>query len=1339
MRNLFARVAVVCLLLAFPLLVVAQSGVASLTGSVTDKSGAVVPNASVTLKNNGTNQTQTATTNAAGQYTFSRVSPGNYTLTVKAPNFSTTSIPNLQVFVGQTASKNVTLELGQVSQVVEVQGEQAAELQTQDASVGGVITGDELRSSPNLGHDATGLVLLQPGAMPLSGQGENSGGQIMGARSDQNTFILDGGDITNSTDGLGSYAGRNNFGGSPHGAVPTPVDSIEEFRVVTNNNIGGFNRSTGAEVQMVTRQGTNNWHGNLYDYLISDKTNAESWSLKHSQYLATLAGKKPNPNPEWRDNRFGGSIGGPIIHDKTFFFINVESHHYLQGASITRYTPTQDARNGTLWYRATDGTYKSVSLLALDPLGIGLNQDVAKIWSTMALPNTTGGDLGLNTVGGTQNFGNFNAASNTVTNSESVVGRLDHQITQNWHFMGSYRYGVEDNSVNVQTLMTTSGYKPTAGRPTWGNFAVFGLNGQITQHLTNDLHLNFTRLYWAWATMGAPPQLPGLGGALQIRNESNTSAAVPYNIDTQNARSRLWDGKDYNIVDTVSWLKGNHMISVDGRFGWQRFYHQRNDKVTGGLAQPIYYSYYSSSGNNHIGGIPYPADIASSNKTNFATAYVSELGIVASATQVLDRNGSLAPNPPGTPIQARDIVDNWQVGFNDAWKLAPSLTLSYGLTWSVELPPYQPSGTTTMMVDTSNGNKVFTVDQFLGAKAAAFGSGQYYNPIIGFMPIQKTGRKYAFNPDYGNIGPRLAVAWNPGFSDGIMGRIFGDHKTVVRAGWTRNFDRLNGVDLVMTPALGIGFADLSACVNPDTTGACSAKSGTTTPTTAFRIGTNGNSVSIPGLAPITAPVIPGTNTGVPGANTSFSSVDWHIDPNRKVGSTDAITLSFQRELPRNSMVEVGFVGRISRALYEKVDLNAVPYMWKMGGQTFANAFDSLQKIMVANGGPPPATLAGGVANPAYAAYINALPAQPFFNAALSPSYCSGNYPGTGGTAYTSCTAAVVDNEGGYISERAPAYLFGDIEGNWAVGNGSVTQFGQETYVFDTTASRGQARYAGLYATFKKGGKNLSYQFNYTYSKSLDSYGFNQDIIDVMADAYDSQRMYGPSLFDRRHVFNGWVNVNLPFGRGQRWLNSGGIFDRVVGGWGISTIIQAGTGVPNQLYDGNICGAEFGGSMYSYADCASLLPVKGVPGGLHMSRNNNPTISNGWGTNSQAPTGDPANAGYPNAFGNIGGVFGTNTPGAAGSPFRYPLFSDLRAGNQTWFYGMGFRDIDVSLSKTTRITERVAMKFSADLVNAFNHPNMADPSTDISSPASFGVMTGTQGSPRYIQWGLRFDF
>jgi len=1278
MRSL-RSILCVCLLLAVPLLVVAQSDIGSVTGTVTDNSGAVVAKANVELKDNSTNRTITTTTNNAGQYTFARVQPGTYSLTVKAPNFSTGLIGNLQVSVGKTATANVTLQVGAVAQVVEVQAGAATELQTQDASVGAVITNQDLRAIPNLGRDATGLVLLQPGAMPTQSGDENSGGQIMGARSDQNVFMLDGGDISNSTDGLGSYAGRNAFSGVPHGAVPTPVDSLEEFRVVTNNNMGGFNRAAGAEVQMVTRRGTNTWHGALYEYMIQDNTNANRWDLNHAKV------KKP----EWRDNRFGGSIGGPIFKDKTWFFINVESRHFLQGNSVTKVTPTQSARNGQIGYLATDGTYKFIPIASIDPRAIGLNADVAKIWATMPLP--TAGQGG----GDHANFMSFVGSAPLTTNSESVVGRLDHQLTQNWHVMGSYRYGVEDNSTTNQTLMVANGFKPLGARPVWGNFAVGGLTGQITPNLTNDLHFNFTRLFWKWGTSGAKPQLSGLGGALQLRAESSTGAAVPYNIDTQQARQRLWNGKDYNLTDNLAWMKGHHLFQFTGRFGWQRFTHLRNDKVTGGMTDPIYYGVWSTSGSYNIAGIPFPADMASSYTTNFGEAYVAMLGIVSRATQVLTRDGSLKPLPAGTPILAKDIVDNWSVGFSDAWKISPSLTVSYGLTWSVELPPYSPSGTQTMEINAATG-QIFSVDQYQGNKAAALGSGQFFNPVIGFQPIKNTKRKYPFDPDYTNLGPRLAVAWNPAFgSDGIFGRLFGERKTVLRAGWTRAFDRLNGVDLVMTPALGVGFADLGICANPKIGGACGgAKSD---PTTAFRIGTDGNSISIPPLTPVTAPVIPGFVTG---ANAPFSALDWHIDPRRQVGSTDVLTLSVQRELPHNSLIEVGFVGRMSRDLYEKVDLNNVPYMFKMGGQTFAAAFDALQTALIA--GQTPAT-------------------QPFWEAALggpTSSYCTG---------FATCTAAVVAQEGSQIKRRDVSDTFSDLEGSWAIGNGYLTQFFNQGYVLDTTVSRGRGRYAGMYATLKKTGKNLSFQGNYTLSKSLDSYGWNQDIIDTMQDAYNPNRSYGPSLFDRRHVFNGWLNWTLPFGRGQRWATSG-FADKAFGGWSTSYVFTAGSGVPDMLYNSNSCGTEFGGSLYSYSDCSSLLAIKS--GSWNLSRHNSTSITSGWGQ-------DSIDSKYPNAFGNAGAIF--NGAGKAGSNFRYPLFSDTRAGNQNWLRGMGYWTFDVSISKTTHITERLTTKFSADLINAFNHPNMSDPSTDIADPTSFGVLTGTQNLPRYIQWGLRFDF
>jgi hypothetical protein len=1260
-------------LLAVPVWLQAQSDVGGVVGTVTDTSGAVISTAKVELRDLSTNQALTTTTNAAGQYSFSRVQPSTYKITVTAPNFSAGVVNNLRVSIGKTAMANVSLQVGTVSQVVEVQAGMANELQTQDASIGSVIGARELANMPNLNRDATTLVLLQPGAMPTQAGDENYGGQIAGARSDQNTFMVDGGDVTNNTDALGSYAGTNNFSGVPHGAIPTPVESLEEFRVVTNNNISGFNRSAGAEVQMVTRRGTNNWHGAVYDYGIWDEANANTWALNHSK----------TAKPEWRDNRFGGRLGGPVFKDKTFFFFNVESRHFLKGSTVSRWVPTAAARAGQIGYLATDGTYKTVDVKTLDPLGLGINNDVQQIWNSMPLPNASGGD-GVN-------FGTFVGSAPVSTNSEAAVVRVDHQISSNWHATASWRYGVEDNTTTNQALITSSKVQAYGKRPVFGNYLVGGLTGQITSHITNDFHFDFLRNYWQWGTRGDLPQLSGLGGALQLVNESVSSGVVPINVDTQQSRQRLWDGKDYNIIDNVSWMKGKHLFQIGGRFGWQRFLHLRNDKVTGGTTYPIYYSVWSSGTYNSIGGIPSPADMSSKFRTSYRTAYTAMLGMISQATQVLTRKGDLSPTTPGTWVTANSIVDNWQLSFSDAWRLTPSLTVSYGLTWGVQLPPYETGRRQTMEVDAATG-QIYSVDQYLGNKAAAALQGQSWNPVIGFMPISKTTRKYPFDPDYTNLGPRAAVAWNPSISrDSWLGRIFGDRKTVIRAGWTRAFDRVNGVDIVMTPALGVGFADLGICKAPLAAGGCAGAAGST-PTTAFRIGVNGNSLTIPGLSTLNPPVIPGTVTG---ANTPYSAVDWHIDPRRQTGSTDMFDLSIQRELPANTLIEVGFIGRISRDLYQKIDLNQIPYMYTMGGQSFAAAFDAVQKTLVANGTPA---------------------VQPFFEAALGgvgSTYCTG---------YSSCTAAVVANEGGNISVRDAFDTFNDLEGNWVSGNGTFIHFNDQVGTLDTTVSRGAAHYAGMFVSLRKSSSHgLSGMFNYTLSKSLDTYGFNQDIIDVMMDAYNAKRAYGLSNFDRRQVVNGTATWELPFGRGHRWASSG-ILDKIAGGWSTSYIFTAGTGVPEYIYSGNACGVEYGDGGY-YADCASLVPTKS--GSWNMSRHNTTTVSNGYGSQSTSQN-------YPNAFSNAGSF-------ASYDNFRLPYFSDTRRGNQNWMHGLGYWNLDFGLTKTTHITERLTTRFDLTMVNAFNHPNMSDPSTNIDSPATFGVLTGSANLPRYMQFGLRFDF
>src|SRR6266478_324774 len=278
----------------------------TVTGTVSDKSGASVPNAKVDLEDVDTKATSSVTTGSDGGYTFPSVRPGNYSITVSAKGFRQSVVTGVRVAVGKAATVNVTVELGAVTETVEVTAGTGAELQTINASVGNVLDSNMLANMPTLSRDATSLVLLQPmaipgfnGAVSGSGEGNTNGGTIAGARMDQNTFMLDGGDATSNMEGGGGY--NTGFQASPRAVVPTPVESLEEFRVQTNNAGVDFTRSLGAEVQMVTRRGTNEWHGAGYWYHQNDELNANDW----------FRNERRTENPEWRDNRYGGRLGGP--------------------------------------------------------------------------------------------------------------------------------------------------------------------------------------------------------------------------------------------------------------------------------------------------------------------------------------------------------------------------------------------------------------------------------------------------------------------------------------------------------------------------------------------------------------------------------------------------------------------------------------------------------------------------------------------------------------------------------------------------------------------------------------------------------------------------------------------------------------------------------------------------------------------------------------------------------------------------------------------------------------------------------------------------------------------
>ncbi|MGH9858994.1 MAG: carboxypeptidase regulatory-like domain-containing protein, partial [Candidatus Acidiferrales bacterium] len=277
---------------------------ASVSGTVTDQSGAVVPGAEVELLDTATNSTRKVTADENGVYRFVNVNPATYRVTATAQGFKKAVIQSMKIEVAKSYNQAFQLEVGDVASTVEVMAATSAEIQTTDATVGNAIGGTELLRLPTSNRSAASLLLLQPLVMPGRGVGIDVGGQVAGARSDQTTFLLDGGDSTSNTEGSGGY--NSGFDGTPLPMIPVPVDSIEEFRVGTTNPNATFGRSQGGQVAMITKRGTNDIHGSVYWYHQNDNLNANSWDNNR----AGIA------KPELKDNRYGFTLGGPLWKDK---------------------------------------------------------------------------------------------------------------------------------------------------------------------------------------------------------------------------------------------------------------------------------------------------------------------------------------------------------------------------------------------------------------------------------------------------------------------------------------------------------------------------------------------------------------------------------------------------------------------------------------------------------------------------------------------------------------------------------------------------------------------------------------------------------------------------------------------------------------------------------------------------------------------------------------------------------------------------------------------------------------------------------------------------------------
>jgi hypothetical protein len=1273
-------VRLVSFLAAFLLLasfVIAQTAAtATISGTVTDNSGAVIPGATVTLLDTATSSVRTQQTNSAGQYTFVGLPPGDYKLTVAMASFRQ-SVLSIKTEVAKAYTVNITMEVGEVTQSVEVSAA-GVELQTFDATVGNVIQGESMLRLPNINRSALVYYSLQPLVMPTyTGLGSNNAGQVAGARSDQTSFAVDGVDATDNIVGNG---GGPDKGGVIGAAVPVPSESIEEFRVATTNPNASYGRASGGQFAFVTKRGTNTIHGSAYEYLQNDNLNANTWTRNRTGIA----------KPELKDNRFGGSVGGPIWKDHTFIYANYEGRRFPQASDITRLVPRDSLKSGTLRFRDASGVVRDYALgtstqcgpaggSACDPRGLGLNPLVRAVWSKLPAGNDSSLGDGLNTIG-------FRAPADSTSVSDTIVTRLDHNFSAKWRFDTEVRFSDATSKSNSQVDIggLLPGDPPGQAITTRQSLYkarsyIAALSGVLTPALTNELRAGFVRS-WTWSPTITPfPQVPGTNAALSITGNSAFGGLVdvPIDVHTQRARTQGSNQKNYQLSDNVSWNKGRHLIQFGGSLRKLDLFHFRNDKVVGSITSLV--DELDAQTAVTIPTANRPPDCTGAITANCLTAgdvtrwnrlFAGVTGMVDSASVLVVRDRSLANQPLGAPLLADTYGWAFEGYVGDTWKFTPRLTITAGLSYGLMVPPVDDYGRTAFMIDAATGKTLGSKEYLDRARQAGL-AGQLYNPTLAWLPTDKADSKRVFNTQ-NTVGPRLAAAWNPSFDNGILGRVFGKGKTVFRGGWGLTYDRMNTVWSAIEPMLGPAFGQTINCRGPLRNGTCANVSD---PTNAYRIGVDGPGV-VPPIPTVSSPVVIGTPFA--------ESLAYQPDPVIKTGYSHNIDFTIQRELPHGLFVELGYAGRLGRDLRQVNDIGSVPLFYKdaKSGQIFAAAYDS-----VAN------QLRSGIA-PA-----NVTP-QPWFEDLI----------GAGGTVKLA-------------NSQAAAFRDGMLRNLWTnmvtLMPTPITNTQVQTFWMGT--DNGYSNYHAFFVSVRKrAARQLTFDVNYTLSKALDLGGVVQNSPYEYSNSYDPRIDYGPAFFDRRHVLNASGVYEIPMGRGHR-LSGGPVGDKILGGWYVGGIYIAHSGLPLTVMQSN---QAFGGG-----DTFNNIISGGVP--IVTPNYANEVHSGVAGSGGVASVGNPATGGSGlNLFADPAAVIGN---------FRRINVSQDGRAFRGILRGLPFWNLDASLGKRTPLTERVNMLFSADFLNIFNHVVFTDPALNLLDPRSFGVITSQFNTPRAIQLSLRFEF
>lgn len=1276
MKKGFRVLLSIFFLIHFASLTAHAQATSRVTGTVQDKSGGLVAGAKVTLTNEDTNISVDTTTTSSGTYIFDGIVPGKYTVAVVANGFATFTTKGNVLTIAQPMVVNATVQVGEASEKVEVVA--GAELvQTENSGdLGALVDQRALETLPivgSRGRSPLDLLELVPGVVdggPLNSTGANiegGGVSVNGSRDRAWNYTLDGIDI-NETSAPGS-----NF--SP---LRTNPDSIEGFRVITSNANAEYGVTSGAQVILETHSGTNEYHGKVF------------WFYQTPGLNANDPGNKENGvgKPQFVQHIPGFSISGPIFKNKTFFFVNTQFLHASQGFTVNNLVYTQQARMGQIRYlKQTGACIGSTSsscphndnasasdavvdangnplpglpigtydVAANDPAHLGLDTSIQKFIGLTPAPNNFNIGDGLNTAG-------FQFQAPEQERQVDFTVRIDHNFNSKNSIFGRWAHGHQNTVGDIGN----SGLQPFPGAPNIVNTQRQPRNLAVSWRytpsstVTNEAVIGMNRFIFNFVNpdsnfLNNPPFVLGADGA-------NAANGVNLQSPIQNYVGNLRVLTTLQFVDNLSYVRGQHAFKFGTNLRYQRHIDDRGS-IGPFDAQPLVF-FNTVFAPVDPKAFNVPGDVNGSvDITTLGNAVNNLLGRISNIQQGFVAQNANQYASAGTHLRDDFRLPEYDFYAQDSWKIRPNLTFNVGLRWEIKLSPRVGS------------NFLLHPDQPFTVNAP---------PSDNLTWVPGSLYKNAWK----DFAPSIGIAWDP----------FGNGKQSIRADYRLAYDRIN--TFVLSASIFQGIPGEALPIN-DTSFAGSS-------TTAGRV-----SAGIPTLTPPAGQTPISLRQPIPFSTSSVSA----IDPNWTPPQVHEWSLSVQRQVSRETVFEIAYVGKHAVHLFGGYDANQVQFR----NNGFLDAFKTVQAgedsplidNLISQDPGYQAVLSGG-AIATQSQYLAGSCIQGGGNPCNGSPYASDF--GHGGVAAVAAELGSISSASGtslpVAAGLSPTFFF------------KYPQFASQTaspgfVVFD---SGDWSWYNAMQASYHGRFHGLQFQTNYTWSKNMDTRSFDPTFGTVIGgsttfgasstpfDNANRRLNYAPSDIDRTHVFQAIWTYEVPFGKGHSWgAHWGPVLDRVIGGWEIAGSAVAESGRPTTIFSPAYSTSSIVRTPASCNGCTHDM--------LHI-RYNSDTGGLNYLTTAQM------------------NMFFTPGPGE---------FSNL---GRNFFRLSSYSVVNLSLGKVTRITEKHALELRVEMQNAFNYKHYDQPASNRTNSGVFGAIdAGTvlnsglaEGSnPRTIQLSAKYSF